>query len=201
MNKTNKPAPIGRDVKKVISFHFGMYRYQAEHFDHNEKKEPPKKDELVIADHPMKRGTKIYRFIDFPEYNRQVAIEIRFSEFLSEEDIKKGVLEDTLDLLPWDPYDFQEHFLDFEDENQARFHYMMINAEEKHVDHGYPECEYPYKRCPICGGELDESVLEADTEDVFNSFSGSGPDGGWSRWEEIHRCPHCGKRFFIEEST
>jgi len=193
MNKTNKTAQIGRDVKKVISFRFGMYRYQAEHFDHDEKKEPPKKDELVIADDPMKRGTKIYRFIDFPEWNRQVAMTILFDEFLEEEDIKKGVLDDTLRFQRWDPEEYNQHFLNSR--------YDLLSLKKEHVDHGYPECEYPYKRCPICGGELDESVLEADAEDVFNSVSGSGPDGEWSRWEEIHRCPHCGKRFFIEEST
>ena len=195
MNDNRKPAPIGRDVKKVIAFRFGMYRYQAEHFDHNEKRDtPPEPDLLVIADDPMKRGTKIYRFIDFPEYNRQVAVEIRFDEFLTEEGIKKGILDETLRFQVWDPEEYGKHFL------SSRYDLPPLKRE--HVDHGYPECEYPYDRCPSCGGELDDSVLESeDAEDVFNAVSGWGPDGEWSSWEEIHRCPHCGKRFFIEEST
>lgn len=195
MNKTNKPAPIGRDVKKVISFRFGMYRYQAEHFDHNVKREdPPTPTLLVPMDNPMKQGTKVYRFIDHPEWNRQVAVTILFDEFLEEEDVRKGVLDDTLRFQRWDPEEYNQHFLNSR--------YDLLPLKKEHVDHGYPECEFPYERCPICGGELDESFLEAENaEDVFNSVSGSGPDGGWSRWEEIHRCPHCGKRFFIEEST
>ena len=173
MNKTNKPAPIGRDVKKVISFRFGMYRYQAEHFDHNEKQEPPKKDELVIADDPMKRGTKIYRFIDFPEYNRQIALEIRFNEFLEEENIKKGILDETIRFQVWDPEEYNQHFLN------SRYDLPLMKRE--HVDHGYPECEFPYDRCPSCGGELDDSLPEIESaEDVFNACSGWGPDGEWS---------------------
>ena len=195
MNKNQKNIPIGLDVKKIIAFRFGIYRYQAEHFDHNEKSEtPPNPNLLILGDDPMKRGTKIYRFIDFPEYNRQIAIEIRFYEFLEEEDIKKGILDESLRFQVWDPEEFKEHFLKSE--------YDLPYPKREHVDHGYPECQYPFDKCPVCDGELDDSVLESENaEDVFNSYSGSGPDGKWSRWEEIHRCPHCGKRFFIEEET
>lgn len=189
------PKPIGKDVKKVIAFRFGMYRYQAEHFDHNEKREsPPDPKRLVLGDDPMKRGTKIYRFLDFPEYNRQVALEIYFYEFLEEEDIKKGILDETFRFQVWDPEEYKEHFLNSR--------YDLPPLKKEHVDHGYPECEYPYEKCPVCGATLDESVLEGENaEDVFNSYSGWGPDGEWSSWEEIHRCPECGKRFYIREST
>lgn len=193
MNRT--PKAIGKDVCKVITFQFGMYRYQAEHFDHNVKHEdPPTPTLLVPMDNPMKRGTKVYRFIDFPEYNRQVAVEIRFYEFLEEEDIKKGILDETLRFQVWDPEEYKEHFLNSR--------YDLPPLKKEHVDHGYPECEFPYEKCPVCGATLDESVLEGENaEDVFNSYSGWGPDGEWSSWEEIHRCPECGKRFYIREST
>ena len=189
------PKAIGKDVCKVIAFRFGMYRYQAEHFDHNVKREdPPTPTLLVPMDNPMKRGTKVYRFIDFPEYNRQVAVEIRFNEFLEEEDIKKGILDETIHFQVWDPEEYNQHFLNSR--------YDLPTLKKEHVDHGYPECEYPYEKCPVCKATLDESVLEGENaEDVFNSNSGWGPDGEWSTWEEIHRCPHCGKRFYIWEST
>lgn len=198
----NTPFAIGKDVKKIISFHFGMYRYQAEHFDHNEKKETPP-GLLSKMDNPAKRGTKLYRFIDWPEYNQEVATAIEFDSFLDEDEIKKRILADTLKFQLWDPEDFRKHFLKFENDAQARFYYVMkhINKRER-VDHGYPECEYPFEKCPVCGGRLNDDILEPeDVEDVFNSFEGSGPDGDWSNWEEIHRCPHCGKRFFIHEET
>lgn len=190
-----KPKAIGKDVCKVIAFWFGMYRYQAEHFDHNVKREAPQTPTLLVPmDNPMKRGTKIYRFIDHPEWNRQVAVTILFDKFLEEEDVKKGVLDDTLRFQVWDPEEFKEHFLDSK--------YDMPSPKREHVNHGYPECEYPYEKCPVCGATLDESVLEGENaEDVFNSYSGWNPDGEWSSWEEIHRCPECGKRFYIEEST
>ena len=189
------PKAIGKDVSKVIAFRFGMYRYQAEHFDHNEKREePPEPLLLAIGDNPMKRGTKVYRFVDRPEWYRQVATTIRFDEFLEEEDVKKGVLEDTLTFHEWDPEEYKEHFLDPD--------YALPSLKRERVNHGYPECEPPYDRCPVCGAPLDEDVLEPENaEDVFNAYGGSGPDGDWSCWEEIHRCPACGKRFYIEEST
>ena len=195
MNETSKPAPIGRDVKKAISFRFGMYRYQAEHFDHNVKREAKQTPTLLVPmDNPMKRGTKVYRFIDQPEWNRQIAVTILFDEFLKEEEIKKGVLDDTLHFQVWDPEEYGEHFLDSK--------YDLPPLKREHENHGYPECKYPYDKCPSCGGELDDSILDIeDAEDVFNARSGWGPDGEWSSWEEIHRCPHCGKRFYIEEST
>lgn len=189
------PKPIRKDVKKVIAFRFGMYRYQAEHFDHNVKREdPPTPTFLVPMDNPMKRGTKVYRFIDHPEWNRQVTVTILFDKFLEEEDIKKGILDETLRFQVWDPEEFKEHFLDSK--------YEMPSLKRERVNHGYPECVPPYDKCPVCGASLDESILEPEeAEDVFNAYGGSGPDGDWSCWEEIHRCPHCGKRFYIEEST
>ena len=189
------PKAIGKNVCKVIAFRFGMYRYQAEHFDHNVKREDPQTPTLLVPmDNPMKRGTKIYRFIDHPEWNRQVAVTILFDEFLEEEDVRKGVLDDTLRFQVWDPEEFKEHFLDSK--------YEMPSLKRERVNHGYPECEYPYEKCPVCGATLDESVLEGENaEDVFNSYSGWNPDGEWSSWEEIHRCPECGKRFNIREST
>lgn len=189
------PKAIGKNVCKVIAFRFGMYRYQAEHFDHNVKREDPQTPTLLVPmDNPMKRGTKVYRFIDHPEWNRQVAVTILFDEFLEEEDVRKGVLDDTLRFQVWDPEEFKEHFLDSK--------YEMPSLKRERVNHGYPECEYPYEKCPVCGATLDESVLEGENaEDVFNSYSGWNPDGEWSSWEEIHRCPECGKRFNIREST
>lgn len=189
------PKAIGKDVCKVIAFRFGMYRYQAEHFDHNIKREAPQTPTLLVPkDNPMKRGTKVYRFIDHQEGNRQVAVTILFDEFLEEEDVRKGVLDDTLRFQRWDPEDFKEHI----QESMPKLEYRT----REHVNHGYPECVPPYDKCPVCGASLDESVLESEeAEDVFNAYGGSGPDGDWSCWEEIHRCPECGKRFYIEEST
>jgi len=170
------PKAIGKDVTKVTAFRFGMYRYQAEHFNHNKKsQDTPAPDLLLIGENPMKRGTKVYRFVDRPEWNRRVAVTILFDEFLEEEE-------------------YGEHFLDSD--------YALPSLKPERVDHGYPECEPPYDRCPVCGAPLDESVLEPENaEDVFNARSGWGPDGEWSYWEEVHRCPQCGKRFYIEEST
>ena len=189
------PKPIGRDVKRIIAFRFGMYRYQAEHFNHNdERKDPADPALLIMGENPMKRGTKIYRFVDQPEYFRRVSLAIRFHDFLEEDEIKKDILEDTLRFQEWDPDDFKEHI----QESLPKLEYRT----REHVNHGYPECVFPYDKCPVCGASLENCEFDPeDAEDVFNARGGWGPDGEWSCWEEIHRCPECGKRLYIEEST
>lgn len=188
--------PIGTDTIKVYGFRFGMYRYQVEHFDHNKstKNESDKTIIELIDFWDSIHGTRVYRFLDW-DCNFCISSAIFFNEYVDEDGLKQMVLSDSIDWKEEDPYDFKDLF--FEDSEHEG--YFSFPREKGKVEHNYPECEDPYEKCPICGGELDESVIEVEyANDIFNSRGGYGPEGdAWGEWDEVHRCPHCGKLFYI----
>ena len=114
-------------------------------------------------------------------------------------DLKKMILDDVINWRYKDPYDFKDLFIK-DKENKK---YDLFPKEKEHIEHGYPICDEPYEKCPICGGELDDSVLETEcAEDIFNSSGGYDYYGEYSgSWDEIRRCPHCEKLFCIEAWT
>ena len=193
--------PIGSDTVKVYGFSFGMYRYQVEHFDHNHAEKPKDEDKLICLDYwDSIHGTRIYRFLDW-DYNNAIHSTIFLDSYLEEDEIKKWILNDTIDWKFEDPYDFKDLFLSHK---ASLFDKITLNKlfpqDKEHVNHNYPVCEPPYEKCPICEGELDDSVLEVENAaDIFNSKGGYGYEGEpWGVWDEIHRCPHCEKLFCVE---
>ena len=203
MTKLEEYKPIGSDTIKVYGFRFGRYRYQVEHFDHNKCKDISPTDDdntrlIKSKDYwDTLYGTRIYRFLDW-EDNYMIHTAIYFNHFIEEDELKKMILDDLIDWKFEDPYEFKDLFI------TDKYDYMfntLFHREKEDVKLPYPECEYPYEKCPICGGELDESVLEMENcEDVFNSRGGYGYEGEpWGCWDEVHRCPHCDKLFYIKE--
>lgn len=194
--------PIGSDPIKIYGFKFGIYRYQVEHFNHNHNNKEEVTDKHIIKclDYwDSLCGTRVYRFDDSDICGPAIHSVIYFDRYIEKDKLKQMILNDVIDWKVEDPYDFKDRF------NTDRFdHYFntLFQKEKEDVKLPYPECESPYNKCPICGGELDESVLEPENAvDVFNSHVGTnywGETDGW--WHEVHRCPHCDKLFFIEES-
>lgn len=197
MERLEEYKPIGSDAIKIYGFRFGRYRYQVEHFNHDHSEVPEKGKIKCISYYDSLYGTRIYRFLDW-EYDWTIHTAIYFNWFIEEDELKKMILDDVIDWKFEDPYDFKDLFI------TDKYDYMfntLFPREKGDVKLPYPECESPYEMCPICGGELDESVLEMECcEDIFNSHVGRSYEGdydGW--WHEVHRCPHCDKLFFIEE--
>ena len=193
-----KNPGICKDVIKTYQFLFGMYRYRVEHFDHN-KHDNVKHDDtdtLTCTDYwDTLYGTKVYRFRD-SDWEPCVNTAIFLGEYLEQDELESAILADTIKWNVEDPYDFRHHIIT--DRKAIEFR-SIINKRKTRIEHGYPECVYPYDKCPLCGGLLEECDTEPENVvDVFNSRCGSSEDGGWSVWEEVHRCPHCGKLFYIE---
>lgn len=175
-------SPIGKlmceGVSEHLDFVFGKWRYVIEHFNNEEF------------------GTMIYRFDDYWETVFSCKI---LNQLITEDELKEMVIKDTISWILEDSEKFKKYFID---ENDIKWHYMFANIlnKKKKVEHGYPECCEPYDKCPICGGELtDWDVDPENAEDIFNSRHGwNGDDYEWNSWDEIHRCPHCEKLFYIE---
>ena len=195
--------PISSDTIKIYGFRFGRYRYQVEHFDHNKVKDVLSDDNsniLKSRDYwSTLHGTKVYQFLDW-EFEQSVSTALYMDRYIEEDELKKMILDDVIDWKFEDPYDFKDLFWSRDDQMYCT---VLFPREKERVEHNYPICEEPYEKCPICGGELDSSVLEIEcAEDVFNSKGGYGPEGeSWGEWDEIHRCPHCNKLFCIEMWT
>ncbi len=204
MERLEEYKPIGSDTIKVYGFKFGRYRYQVEHFDHNKCKDVSPTDDSNTRLIKSKDywdtiyGTRVYRFLDW-EFEYYIHSAIFFNRYIEKDELKEMILNDVIDWKLEDSYDFKDRFIK---PNKYGWNFSTLFPSEKgDVKLPYPECESPYDKCPICGGELDESVLEIECcEDVFNSHGGYGYEGEYSGWwHEVHRCPHCDKLFFIEE--
>lgn len=204
MERLEEYKPIGSDPIKIYGFRFGMYRYQVEHFDHNHSDVDLSKDDRDTRIIKAKSyydsifGTRIYRFDD-SDFGECVHTALYLNGYIEEDELKQMILDDVINWHFEDPYDFKDRFC------HNRFDHLvntLFQRDKEDVKLPYPECESPYNKCPICGGELDESVLEIENAvDVFNSHVGTnywGEPDGW--WHEVHRCPHCDKLFYIEES-
>jgi len=192
MNSEYKP--IGKDVVNIYGFVFGSYRYQVEWFDHKKEKEN-NPDKIVSIDYwDTLYGTKVYKFYD-NDYEPHIETYLIFDSKLTKDELKKMILEDIIDWKEEDPYDFKDLFIT--DKHQAYF-YNLFHREKENVKHNYPECLDPYDKCPICGHKLIDDVLDPENVvDIFNYHGGSSEDGPWGYWDEIYRCPHCQKLFYI----
>lgn len=197
--------PISSDTINIYGFRFGRYRYQVEHFDHNKCKEISHTDDGITRALKSRDywdsfyGTKIYRFMDW-DFDNYVSSTIYFDKYIEKEELIWMILNDVIEWKFEDPYDFKDRFITEKYDSMLN---PLFPAEKEHIKLPYPECEEPYDNCPICGGKLDESVLEIEfCEDVFNSRGGYGYEGEpWGCWDEVHRCPHCGKLFYISEES
>lgn len=201
MNPTAKT--IGTDVVERTEFHFGSYRYVVERYRHNKPadksaEEGPESPLLLRLYEETGQfiGTKVYRFQDMPNmlYERSVALAVIRRAHLTDEGVKEGLLNETIRPVEQDPFDYEEHFLPKE-----RVRYIP----REDVKLPYPELHSPYDRCPNCRHKLDPDVAidPEDAEDFFNSRSGFNGEYEECSWQEVHRCPHCGKRFYIEASN
>lgn len=199
MERLEEYKPIGSDPIKIYGFKFGINRYQVEHFNHDHSEVSEEGKIKCISYYDSIYGTRVYRFLDW-DFDYSVSSVIFFNRYIEKDELKEMILNDVIDWKFEDPYDFKDRFIK---PNKHGWNFSTLFPSEKgDVKLPYPECESPYDKCPICGGELDESVLEIENAvDVFNSHGGYGFEGeydGW--WHEVHRCPHCDKLFFIEES-
>ena len=197
MERLEEYKPIGSDPIKIYGFRFGMYRYQVEHFNHDHSEIPEKGKIKCISYYDYIYGTRVYRFDDSDIWGPAIHSVIYLDRYIEKDKLKQMILDDVIDWKFEDPYDFKDRFC------EGRFDPLvntLFQRDKGDVKLPYPECESPYDKCPICGGELDESVLEPENAvDVFNSHVGTnywGESDGW--WHEVHRCPHCDKLFFIE---
>jgi hypothetical protein len=207
MERLEEYKPIGSDTIKIYGFEFGRYRYQVEHFDHNKsEKISPEDDwkERIIKSrdyYDSLYGTRVYRFLDW-EMEQRISTYHKFNSYIEKDELKEMILNDVIDWHGEDPYDFKDRFIE---PNRYGWNFSTLFPSDKEdVKLPYPECENPldeHPTCPHCGGELDGSILEIECcEDIFNSHGGYGYEGEYSGWwHEVHRCPHCGKLFFIEE--
>ena len=203
MERLEEYKPIGSDTIKVYGFKFGRYRYQVEHFDHNKCKDVSPTDDgntrlIKSKDYwDTIYGTRVYRFLDW-EYEYYIHSAIFFDTYIEKDELKEMILNDVIDWKLEDSYDFKDRF--FLEKNECMFS-TLFQSEKEPINLPYPECEEPYEKCPHCGGELDGDVLEIEScEDVFNSRGGYGYEGEpWGCWDEVHRCPHCGKLFYVKE--
>lgn len=191
--------PIGSDTIKIYGFRFGAHRYQVEHFNHDHSETPEEGKIKCISYYDSLYGTRVYKFDDSDMWGPAIHSVIFLNRYIEKDELKQKILDDVIDWKFEDPYDFKDRFC------QDKYDYLfntLFQRDKGDVKLPYPECKPPYDKCPICGGELDESVLEPeDAVDVFNSHVGTnywGEPDGW--WHEVHRCPHCDKLFFIEES-
>ena len=199
MERLEEYKPIGSDPIKIYGFRFGMYRYQVEHFNHDHSEVPEEGKIKCISYYDSIYGTRVYRFDDTEMWGPAIHSAIYFDRYIEKDELKKNILDDVIDWKFEDPYDFKDRFIK---PNKYGWNFSTLFPSEKgDVKLPYPECESPYDKCPICSGELDESVLEIENAvDVFNSHGGYGFEGEYSGWwHEVHRCPHCDKLFFIEE--
>lgn len=195
--------PIGSDTIIVYGFKFGRYRYQIEHFDHNKCKDITNDADSHLRLIKSKDfwdtlyGTRAYRFLDW-ESEHCIHSAVFFNTYIEKDELKEMILNDVIDWKLEDPYDFKDRF--FFEKNEHMFD-TLFQSDKWQVDLPYPECEEPYEKCPHCGGELDGDIPDIECcEDVFNSKCGYGYDGEtWGSWDEVHRCPHCGKLFFVRE--
>ena len=198
MERLEEYKPIGSDTIKVYGFKFGRYRYQVEHFDHNKEPENIDHNKIICREYwDTLYGTRVYRFLDW-EYEYYIHSAIFFDTYIEKDELKEMILNDVIDWKLEDSYDFKDRF--FLEKNECMFS-TLFQSEKEPVNLPYPECEEPYEKCPHCGGELDGDVLEIEScEDVFNSKGGYGYEGEpWGCWDEVHRCPHCGKLFYVKE--
>lgn len=165
---------IGQNITDHSHFHFGAYRYVVERTD---------------------ESTTVYKFQD---YWTQIWIgEVK--QVITDECVREMILECTIPFQKADSEKYFEHFLS---QNEAKCYNLLDRVSRKRVEHGYKECKFPYDKCPHCGGEITSFVEEPENAvDCFNSQEGFNGWETWHSWEEIFECPHCGKRFFIEESN
>ena len=198
MERLEEYKPIGSDTIKVYGFKFGRYRYQVEHFDHNKEPENIDHNKIICREYwDTLYGTRVYRFLDW-EYEYYIHSAIFFDTYIEKDELKEMILNDVIDWKLEDSYDFKDRF--FLEKNECMFS-TLFQSEKEPINLPYPECEEPYEKCPHCGGELDGDVLEIEScEDVFNSKGGYGYEGEpCGCWDEVHRCPHCGKLFYVKE--
>ena len=207
MERLEEYKPIGSDSTKIYGFKFGMYRYQVEHFDHNKCKDISNTDDnnervLKCRDYWDRfYGTRVYRFLDW-DFDYHIDSTIFLDRYIEKEKLKQMILDDVIEWKLEDPYDFKDRFIV---PNRFGINFStLFQAEKEPIKLPYPECENPLDEhpiCPHCGGELDGSILEIECcEDIFNSKGGYGYEGEYSgSWDEVHRCPHCGKLFYVSE--
>ena len=181
--------PIGKDVTNIYGFVFGRYRYQVEWFDHKKEKENVPGMFVVFDYWDTLSGTKVYKFDD-DHFEPHIETYLVFNLQLTEDMLKKMILEDTINWKEEDPYDFKGLFIT--DKTQSLFY-----KKREYVKHNYPECLDPYNKCPICGHNFDNNdTLDMDNAvDIFNCYGNSE----WGCWDEVHRCPYCDKLFFIRK--
>lgn len=196
--------PIGTDVIERSEFRFGAFRYVVERYRHP-KPEPNAKGGINLRnlmfpneDEAMRIGTKIYRFEDHPlaVNGKSVSLAVVLHAHLTDDEVKAGLLSEHIRPQPQDPHDYEEHFLP---EDVAR----NMRPQKENIKLPYPELKDPYDRCPCCQHKLDPDVATdpEDAEDFFNARSGFDGEYECCSWQEVHRCPECGKRFYIEASN
>lgn len=196
MNSEYKP--IGSDSIKIYGFRFGMHRYQVEQFDHNHsgKEMNDDKDRIFkcISFWDTIYGTRIYKFYD-SDFGYSIQSATYLNDYIEEDELKKMILDDVIDWKYEDTYDFKDRFIT----NKSDFYFgTLFKRYKEDVKLPYPECLDPYDKCPICGHKLIDDVLDPENAvDVFNYHGGSSEDGPWGYWDEIYRCPHCQKLFYI----
>lgn len=209
MERLEEYKPIGSDSIKIYGFRFGRYRYQVEHFDHNKCKDISPTDDdntrlIKSKDYwDSIYGTRVYRFLDW-EYEYYIHSAIFFNRYIEKDELKEMILNDVIDWKLEDSYDFKDRFIK---PNKYGWNFStLFQSEKEPIKLPYPECENPldiHPKCPHCGGELDGSILEIECcEDIFNSKGGYGYEGEpWGCWDEVHRCPHCDKLFYVKEES
>jgi hypothetical protein len=153
-----KYNPISSDTIKIYGFRFGLFRYQVEHFDHNKEKNVQHDDNsnvFKVLDYwDTLFGTKIYRFLDW-EYEQSVSSSLYMDQYIEEDELKKMILDDVIDWKLEDPYEFKDLFLP-----KGELCTVLFPRDTKRIEHNYPICEEPFEKCPICGNDLDDSVIE-----------------------------------------
>lgn len=164
---------IGKDIVDQTNFAFGAFRYIVERSNED---------------------TTIYKFDD---HWNEVWIGER-NQILSDDEVKQSILDCSINFLQGNSEEFEKYFMSDEDV-KSYFFFERTLGKKKHVNHGYKECEFPYEKCPHCGGDIEELVMEPENAvDCFNSrYGGFNGDYESYSWEEIYECPHCGKRFYI----
>lgn len=200
MERLEEYKPIGSDSTNIYGFRFGRYRYQVEHFNHDHSEVPEKGKIKCISCYDSIYGTRVYRFLDW-EYEYTIHSVIFFNRYIEKDELKEMILNDVIDWKLEDPYDFKDRFIE---PNKYGWNFStLFQSEKEPIKLPYPECEEPYEKCPHCGGELDGDVLEIECcEDIFNSRGGYGYEGEpWGCWDEVHRCPHCDKLFYVKEES
>lgn len=119
--------PIGKDVTNVYGFVFGRYRYQVEWFDHKKEKENVPGMFVVFDYWDTLSGTKVYKFDD-DHFEPHIETYLVFNLQLTEDMLKKMILEDTINWKEEDPYDFKDLFIT--DRTRSHF-YNFFSIEKK----------------------------------------------------------------------